>query len=147
MRDTRLAALREAPDAFASSYEREAAYTEQRWRSWTQVSGNGVMYLAEVSGLPEIAGIAGVLVTGGAADLIAMWVRPVARGRKVGEALIEVTAGWAKSSGLDALSLWCTESNGPARQLYERCGFIGTGERQPLPSNPALSDIKMSRPL
>lgn len=147
VRDARLAALREAPYAFASTAEREAAYSEQRWQAWTQVSGRGVLYLAEVAGLPEPAGIAGVVVADGAADLVAMWVRPAARGQKVGQALIEAAAEWARSRGFDTMYLWVTESNAPARRLYERCGFTMTGERQPLPSDPALPEIKMGRPL
>ena len=147
MRDVRLAALREAPQAFASTAEREAAYSEQEWRAWTQVGGHGVMYLAEVAGLPEPAGMAGVLAGHDGADLIAMWVRPAARGQKVGEALIEAAAEWARSRGFDSMYLWVTESNASARRLYERSGFTMTGERQPLPSDPSLPEIKMSRPL
>jgi GNAT superfamily N-acetyltransferase len=147
MRDARLAALREAPDAFASSEEREAGYGERDWRAWTQVRGRGVMYLAEAAGQPEPAGIAGVVVTDDEAHLISMWVRPAARGRKCGEALIEATADWARSRGFDALYLWVTEANAPARHLYERCGFAMTGDRQPLPSNPALPEVKMYRSL
>jgi GNAT superfamily N-acetyltransferase len=147
MRDARLAALREAPQAFASTAEREAAYSEQEWRSWTRVGGRGVMYLAEVAGLPEPAGMAGVLAGQDASDLIAMWVHPAARGQKVGEALIEAAAEWARSRGFDSMYLWVTESNAPARRLYERSGFTMTGERQPLPSDPAVPEIKMSRPL
>jgi ribosomal protein S18 acetylase RimI-like enzyme len=145
LRDARLAGLREAPHAFASAAERESAYSEQKWRAWTQVSGHGVMYLAEVPGQPEPAGIAGVLDADGEAHLISMWVRPAVRGQKVGEALIEATAEWARSRGFDSIYLWVTESNASARRLYERCGFTGTGERQPLPSDPALPEIKMSR--
>jgi ribosomal protein S18 acetylase RimI-like enzyme len=147
LRDARLTALREAPSAFASTAEREAAYGEQEWRAWTRVSGRGVMYLAAAAGLPEPAGIAGIVVADDEAHLIALWVRPAGRGRKVGEALIEATARWARSRGFDALYLWVTESNAPARRLYERCGFTTTGERQPLPSDPAVPEIKMSRPL
>jgi ribosomal protein S18 acetylase RimI-like enzyme len=44
-----------------------------------------------------------------------------------------------------ALLLWVTESNTAARKLYERCGFTLTGERQPLPSDPALPEIRMRR--
>jgi ribosomal protein S18 acetylase RimI-like enzyme len=38
-----------------------------------------------------------------------------------------------------------TENNKPARGLYERCGFSPTGERQPLPSDPALMELAMAR--
>jgi GNAT superfamily N-acetyltransferase len=76
-----------------------------------------------------------------------MWVRPSARGKGVGEALITAAADWARSRGHDAVFLWVTESNPPARLLYERCGFAPTGDRQPLPSNPSLTEIRMRRPL
>jgi ribosomal protein S18 acetylase RimI-like enzyme len=147
IRDTRLSALREAPYAFASNAAREAGYSEQKWRAWTQVSGRGVMFLADLARLPEAAGIAGVLVEDGAADLISLWVRPAARGQKVGQALIEATADWSRSRGFDVLCLWVTESNAPACRLYERSGFAPTGERQPLPSDPALPMIKLRREL
>jgi ribosomal protein S18 acetylase RimI-like enzyme len=76
-----------------------------------------------------------------------MWVRPSARGLGVGEALVEAAAAWAKTRDFRSLSLWVTESNAPAVRLYERLGFTPTGERQPLPSDPALAEIRMSREL
>jgi ribosomal protein S18 acetylase RimI-like enzyme len=76
-----------------------------------------------------------------------MWVRPAARGQKVGEALVEAAADWARHRGFGVLHLGVTESNAAARRLYERCGFTVTGERQPLPSDPALSVIDMRRVL
>jgi hypothetical protein len=42
---------------------------------------------------------------------------------------------------------WLTDTNRAARTLYERCGFKATGERQPLPSDPARSEIEMMLPL
>ena len=89
----------------------------------------------------------GVYVEDGAADLVSMWVRPSARGLGVGEALVEAAASWARARDFGSLSLWVTESNAPARRLYERCGFTPTGESQPLPSDPALPEIRMSRAL
>ena len=99
-------------------------------------------------GAAEPAGIAGVYIDDdGSAHVVSMWVRPAARGRRVGEALIEATAGWARAKGHDVLCLWVTESNDPARRLYERCGFTPTGDAQPLPSDPAIPEIMMRRPL
>jgi ribosomal protein S18 acetylase RimI-like enzyme len=43
--------------------------------------------------------------------------------------------------------LWVTETNHPARALYERCGFAVTGERKPLPSHPQYAEIAMARPI
>jgi ribosomal protein S18 acetylase RimI-like enzyme len=46
-----------------------------------------------------------------------------------------------------SVHLWVTETNKHARLLYQRCGFVLTGEREPLPSNPSLAEVGMTRPL
>jgi ribosomal protein S18 acetylase RimI-like enzyme len=146
LRDVRLAALKEAPYAFASTYAREAAFTEGQWRD--RFHDRTATFLArDEPADPAPAGLAGVYGRGGAANLVSLWVRPAARGRGVGEALIEAAAAWAKAHDFSTLFLWVTESNAPARRLYVRCGFSPTGERQPLPSDPALPEIRMSRAL
>ena len=143
LRDIRLAALREAPSAFGSTYAREAPFTEEQWRG--RINDRSVTYFAYLPEDPEPAGLAGVYVADGVADVVSMWVRPSARGHAVGESLIGATADWAKARDHAWLLLWVTESNAPARKLYERCGFTLTGERQPLPSDPALPEIRMRR--
>lgn len=146
MRDVRLAALAEAPSAFGSTYAREADFTEEQWRG--RISERSVTFFAhEETADATPAGLAGVYVEDGAAELVSMWVRPSARGLGVGEALVEAAAAWAKTRDFGTLFLWVTESNAPAVRLYERLGFTPTGERQPLPSDPALAEIRMSREL
>jgi GNAT superfamily N-acetyltransferase len=156
LRDVRLAALSEAPYAFGSTYAREAAFTEEQWldrindRSVTFFGyadrGDQANPLAPAStGEPD--GLAGVYVKDGDADLVSMWVRPAARGLGVGQVLAKAAALWARERGFPALLLWVTETNEPARRLYGRCGFTPTGERQPLPSDPPLPEIRMSLPL
>jgi len=55
---------------------------------------------------------------------------------------------WASGQpGAATLHLWVTENNAPARRRYARAGFALTGERQPLPSDPSLAEVAMSRPL
>ena len=56
LRDIRLAALREAPYAFGSSYAREAPFTEEQWRG--RISDRSVTYLAYLPDSPEPAGLA-----------------------------------------------------------------------------------------
>jgi ribosomal protein S18 acetylase RimI-like enzyme len=151
MRDVRLAALAEAPHAFGSSHAREVAFTEQQWRG--RINERSVMFFARVDSAdsvpaaPAPAGLAGVYVEDGSANLVSMWVHPAARGLGVGKALVEAAAAWAKARDFGTLFLWVTESNTSARRLYDRCGFTPTGERQPLPSDPDLTEIWMSRTL
>jgi GNAT superfamily N-acetyltransferase len=149
MRGIRLTALQEAPYAFGSTYAREAPFTKEQWLA--RLHDRAVTYLAYLPGSAEPAGIAGVYIEedddagNQGPDVVSMWVRPAARGQKVGESLIEATADWASRRGFGVLYLWVTESNAPARHLYERCGFTLTGEGQPLPSDPALWEIRMRR--
>ncbi len=77
------------------------------------------------------------------AELVSMWVAPQARGHGVGRQLVAAVIDWARHRSADRVDLWVTETNDPARWLYESCGFVVTGERQPLPSNPSLSEVAM----
>lgn len=148
LKDVRLAALREAPYAFGSTYAREAAFGQEQWLD--RLSSRSVTFFAfaEPLAASEPAGLAGVYEEeDGTAEVVSMWVRPAARGLGVGQALVESAAGWAKARVHETLYLWVTESNSAARKLYERCGFTPTGERQPLPSDPSLDEIRMRRAL
>lgn len=145
MRDVRLAALQDAPHAFGSSYQREVSFTEEDWLS--RIS-RGVNYLAYVDEAgPGPAGIVGAFEPQpGVAELVSMWVHPRARGHGVADALIGIVLQWARAEGHHRVHLWVTETNHPARRLYERFGFAVTGERQSLPSHPELAEIAMARP-
>lgn len=145
MREIRLEGLRDAPDAFGSTYARDAAFEPAEWHRRATRDGS---FFAFIRGLAEPAGLAGGYEEEpGVVELISMFVRPAARGHGVGEALVDAVVAWAKDKGATAVHLWVTESNQPAVLLYERCGFTVTPERQPLPSNPALGEVGMTRPL
>jgi ribosomal protein S18 acetylase RimI-like enzyme len=142
LRDIRLDALREAPYAFASSYEREAAFPDETWQERSR-SGNSILaYLPEAG--TEPMGLVGSFEDG-QLHLVSMWVRPQARGRQLGTALVEAIIERARAGQLTRVHLWVTETNKAARRLYERCGFTPTGERQPLPSDPAVMELAMAR--
>ena len=99
-----------------------------------------------LTGAASVASAAGTPKTT-SVHMIGMFVRPQARGHGVGEALIDAVLSWARAQDATSVDLWVTESNEPARRLYERRGFTPTGERQPLPSNPDLPELAMSYPL
>ena len=49
LREIRLQALRDAPDAFASTYAREAALDEDEWHRRATRDGSFIAFLPEVS--------------------------------------------------------------------------------------------------
>jgi GNAT superfamily N-acetyltransferase len=146
-RDIRLEALRDAPEAFGSTYAREVAFAEADWQRRIARGGNFLGYLPEASATEPAGLIGGYQEDPQLVELVSMYIRPRARGRGVGEALIATVIDWAASRNAASVHLWVTEPNKPARLLYERCGFALTGERQSLPSNPSLDEVAMSRPL
>ena len=48
-----------------------------------------------------------------------------------------------RSEDVQQVGLCVTESNESARRLYRRHGFVETGRRKPLPSNPELHEEEM----
>jgi GNAT superfamily N-acetyltransferase len=138
-RDLRLRSLQDSPDAFGSTYAREAAFSDDEWRSRTRgpAPGPGLEVLARGPAALAWAGDSPVGMGGGFSDLpgwmhvVAMWTDPAWRGRGVGEAVVGFLVGWAGERGL-RVHLDVETTNAGARRLYERCGFVATGETRPL---------------
>jgi ribosomal protein S18 acetylase RimI-like enzyme len=141
LRELRLRALADAPDAFASTLEQEAAFPEQVWRQRVEGREGSVTFIASEGG----AGIGMVAIFAvadppGRVHLVGMWVDPLHRRRGVAKALVERAVRGAQERQAGEVVLWVADHNIPARTLYEQVGFRPTGERQPLPSNPALTE-------
>ncbi|HJZ25572.1 MAG TPA: GNAT family N-acetyltransferase [Streptosporangiaceae bacterium] len=147
LRDIRLEALRDVPTAFGSTYEREVVRGETHWRDRISRGGTFLAYLPELSASEPAGLIGGYQEDPATVELVSMYVRPRARGRGVGEALVATVIDWATAKQATTVHLWVTETNAPARALYERCGFALTGEQQSLPSDPSLGEVAMSRTL
>ena len=147
LRDIRLEALRDAPTAFGSTYEQETERGEAHWRDRIARGGTFLAFVPEVSATEPSGLIGGYQEDPVTVELVSMYVRPRARGRGVGEALVATVIDWAGNRKAECVHLWVTETNAPARALYERCGFAPTGERQPVPSTPGLDEVAMTRPL
>jgi GNAT superfamily N-acetyltransferase len=141
LRAVRLAALADSPSAFGSTLEREQQYDEERWRAWSRTVAT---FLAFRNGDP--VGIAGGMA-GDSADertVVAMWVHPEHRRAGVASALLDAVRSWASDDGATRLVLWVTRTNDPAVTLYGRAGFTATGDAKPLPSDPSLTEDKLS---
>jgi ribosomal protein S18 acetylase RimI-like enzyme len=155
-RDIRLAALKDAPSAFASTWQEEAALTESKWMERAQRSADGDTATIVIAVDDDDdddddgrwVGLAGGYRPGdrGAdAELISMWVAPDCRGRKISRELVRAVLAWADSRRAVSVGLWVNETNQPAISLYEKEGFRRTGEVDKLPSDPTQQEIHMLR--
>jgi GNAT superfamily N-acetyltransferase len=140
LRDIRLRALVDEPDAFGSSIEREGAHSEADWR---RVLGLGPWWVAVADG--EDVG----LVAGGTPEeasvrwVYSMWVDARYRGAGVAAQLLDEVVRWARAEGAARLGLDVTDRVPRARRFYERLGFVGTGTAGPLPRDPTIELSEM----
>jgi ribosomal protein S18 acetylase RimI-like enzyme len=131
-RALRLRALADAPDAFGSTLAEERDDTDERWQRRAHPS-DGFVAVAEREGV--LVGLAiGAPAPGHvqAAGLFSMWVDPAERGHGLGGRLIDAVVDWARGAGYGAIGLGVTTTNHGAIALYERLGFVDSGERHPL---------------
>jgi GNAT superfamily N-acetyltransferase len=129
LRTIRLRGLRDAPTAFGSTYEREHAFTTDVWQRRLHPDANPHYVFETDDG--TVVGIAAMAPDDDGdplvADVVGMWVDPVARGTGVADALILQVIGLADDEHVAMLKLHYTEGNIAAERLYLRHGFEPTG--------------------
>jgi GNAT superfamily N-acetyltransferase len=128
LREIRLEALSDTPDAFGSTYEREVARTTADWRRWLSPGATFILYeAARARGI-----VAGVRDETDAAvvHLMAMWVHPSIRGSGAAAELVSAVIAWARSEGAKIVNLKVIQGNDRARGFYERMGFRLTGKEE-----------------
>jgi GNAT superfamily N-acetyltransferase len=148
LRKLRLRALTDAPDAFSSTLEQEAAYPAEFWQRWAEGGPASADFIAREGGAS--IGMAAILAESsvpGRMQLVAMWVDPHYRRRGVALALIDQALRWARYRHAHEVIWWVADQNSAACRLYERIGFRPTGGRQPLASHPALTESMLRLPL
>lgn len=120
-RELRLMALRDAPEAFGAKLAdwQGDGDTERRWRS--RLGGGTHDLLAYLDGEP--AGMVSGMPQDHGVELISLWVAPFARGRGVGDALLDAVVRWSAGP----VSLTVKEGNAAAITLYGRHGFVDAG--------------------
>jgi GNAT superfamily N-acetyltransferase len=151
LRELRLRALADTPQAFGRTYAGEAAQPPEHWTGRAQRGSAGdteaLFVLEQSGGLEGVAGVVPYTDEPRACMLISMWVAPELRRGGVGEQLVRSAMEWAAQVGSAAMLLWVVQSNAPALGLYRKLGFLETGQTQPLPSNPSLPEQLMRRSL
>ena len=135
LREIRLRALRESPEAFSKTAAEEDAYDEAEWRRrlGSASSSPPVRWLiAEDAGGP--VGLACGRVDPEqpeVANVFSMWVEPTSRQSGVGRQLLQGIVEWARAVGARQLVLGVAAASTGAVRFYESIGFVSSGERGP----------------
>jgi ribosomal protein S18 acetylase RimI-like enzyme len=158
LKAARLAALADAPEAFASTLERESGYSDERWQDWLSSTAAtfGAFRTRGPDG-PAKARIAGMVAARGPRPgqpcdlrewyLMSMWVSPDLRGTGAAARLVDAVREQARRSGISRIRLWVTDVNGRARAFYVRLGFEPTGRHQLVPEQPDHWETELAQEL
>lgn len=119
----RLEALKNAPEAFGSSYDEEANQSDEEFKSFL----NGSTIFGTFIG-SELVGCAGFfsleqMKMKHRGVLCSMYVQPEHRGHGIASRLVEKVIEHAKSRVIQ-LHVTCVTTNPTALQLYQKHGFI-----------------------
>jgi RimJ/RimL family protein N-acetyltransferase len=153
MRALRLEMLADSPLAFLETVAQAAARPHEAYRRRIAQAAHGgqtAQFVADPGERARLIGHAGGTVLPedrGTTVVFAVYVTPEYRGGKVLAELIEAVAAWSLASGRDRLMLEVVTGNGRAVRAYEKLGFEDTGERVPHPVLPALTELRMRRPI
>jgi GNAT superfamily N-acetyltransferase len=131
LREVRLQALQESPDAFGETLEASLKRTPEEWAR-------------QVDDLPTFVAVADGRDVGmvrcaqdrsdaSTAWLISMWVAPAMRGRGIGTRLVREVVALARGQGCRRILLEVADQNRPAVALYASRGFAPNGAVGSLP--------------
>ena len=135
LRDVRLRALREDPDAFLATHDQEAAFADEQWQARAS-QAHGASFVVEGEDGGE--GLATGIIDSDPAVvfLVGMWVAPARRGDGTARELVRRVVDWARSREARLVCLSVEGANDRAARLYERCGFEETKDPPDLPYTP-----------
>ena len=123
----RLEGLREAPAAFASSYEEEVEYPLSKVTGRLAGGAGSRVFGAELHG--SLVGLVGLYrearpKTKHKAVVWGLYVAPAQRGSGLGRALLGAALEYARTvPGILQVQIAAAATNEPALALYESCGF------------------------
>jgi len=142
LRDIRLRALRDSPDSFLSTFERETSYQEEQWLAeFARGQWNIGIRDEEAVGLLGATREADTPIE--QCYLEYMWVAPRYRRSGFAAHMLKVVIDRLHAAGVRTVQLWVLTGNKPAEQLYKSVGFESTDRSQPLPDLPGRSEKLM----
>jgi ribosomal protein S18 acetylase RimI-like enzyme len=142
LRNIRLDALRESPQTFLSTYEREILYDAGRWRDEFK---RGNWYIGILAGKPiSLLGVVrGPGVPISECYLEYLWVSPEYRRSRIAFGMLTMVLECLRTASVGTVFVWVLDGNEAARSLYERIGFVISNHRQPLAGRPGRSEERL----
>jgi ribosomal protein S18 acetylase RimI-like enzyme len=141
----RIAALTDAPDAFAPTAAEACSHDDAYWQRAAQRAATTPgfrLLVARRDG--EGLGLASAQCDGaGTGHIGAMWVDPSLRGAHIGARLFDAAVEFLSGQGCVSIELSVTESNATAIGLYRSRGFELTGAWAPLRDGSRLRNLTM----
>jgi ribosomal protein S18 acetylase RimI-like enzyme len=145
--------LLDAPEAFAETLAKVECRSPSEWVMFVERCAEGTdmsAFLAEDS-----SGVCGFVradatdprIPPGTVLVSQLWAAPRQRGRGLGRELMNAVTKWAEERQAARISLGVAESNLEVQKFYERLGYVDSGMRVPLASNPTLQVVVLVRRL
>ena len=125
-RELRLEALKESPEAFATTYEAASKRDDDSWiqqadgssigddRATFVVIADRPLGLAAIYREPDNASVG---------ELIQMWIAPEYRGGSLAADLLDALLDWAARHDFITIRAEVTPGNSRALRFYQKCGF------------------------
>jgi ribosomal protein S18 acetylase RimI-like enzyme len=152
-RELRLRALKTDPQAFGQSYEEAVKHPEERWRQRLIDADQGKSWLVFAERAGTLIGISGAYqwpedIEANRAMIVAVFVDEFARGRGIGERLMQAVMDELAAAGLASAILAVNPVQTAAVRLYEKLGFRVTGtEINLMGTGEQCEETVMERPL
>ena len=148
VRDLRLRALADTPEAFEMTLAQAEQSADEDWRQRVAPSDERVTVVEEDENGDLIGMAVGIFDPAArVTHLVGMFVEQGKRGAGVGQGLVQAVESWARELDATRVELEVNPELAPAVRLYERCGYRRTGRSRALSSRPAVSVIEMSKTL
>lgn len=143
IKELRLRALVETPEAFGRTVEEEQAYPDELWQ--TRLGNADAATFVEDAGDHLDASVTVIVDrAAGTAEIFGMFVEPSRRRQGLARALLTAAEEWAYANTAQEFRLEVNRALTPARTLYERAGYTPTGQRRGIDTSGATA-IAMSK--
>jgi RimJ/RimL family protein N-acetyltransferase len=150
LRDLRLAALVDAPEAFGQRHDQAVELPDTEWAATARAASSGdrrSWFVVENGTGTPVGIVLGRRRPPNDCLLFSMWVAPWARRHGFGLALVEAVTDWGRSWGARRVVLWVILGNEGAQRFYERIGFRRLTEGPDADSGAAYGALAMERPI